>query len=467
MNLARLLDSFARTAQVQLTILTRAGIERLGSEEHHCRDFEASLSGPCMKALSESKGEVIPCGNGYEAITTHPKLKGLLKVLLCAPKGKANLKALGELLCLQLEPYHELGLELPDKNPLMVNLRSLVLGMVVLRELEDALGGTLVERTFFTELVRYAHRVFKPTASFAMWQNSAGEPNCATRDLKVPTGKKLLDTWSGFSHLPTRHTPVKLMENKHFLRFEHAFGQRPHSGVGLELSEKSYLILAWDDEETASEQLHQLEVLQEKLQPFVRRLELYSGLEDSYLSTVRTIVNSLEARDQYHRGHSERVMRYSIRLGRAVSLSPEQLTDLSFAAILHDIGKIGLAESILGKAGSLDEAEWVIIRRHPIVGEALVGSVPRLSEVAKIIRHHHERFDGEGYPNRLAGKEIPLLARILSIAEAFDAMTSERPFRHPLPLERALVELEGNADSQFDPELIKLFVENNCHLEPA
>jgi len=467
MNLARLLDNFAQSAQVQLTILTRAGIERLGSAEHHCRDFEASLSGPCMKTLSESKGEVIPCGNGYEAITTHPKLSGLLKVILCAPKGRSDLKALAELLNLQLEPYIELGLELPDKNPLKVNLRSLVSGMVVLRDLEDALGETLVERTFYDRLLRYTYSNFNPTASFAIWQNSAGEPDCLTRDIKLPRGKKLLDTWKGFSHLTTRHTPVKLMENKHFLRFEHSFGQRPHSGVGLELSENSYLVLAWNDEETAVEKLHQLEVLQEKLLPFVNRLELHSGLENSYLSTVRTIINSLEARDQYHRGHSERVMRYAKRLGQAANLSPEEITDLSFAAILHDIGKIGLAESILGKDSTLNEAEWVIIRRHPIVGEALVNGVPRLVGVAKIIRHHHERFDGEGYPNRLAGKEIPLLARVLSIAEAFDAMTSERPFRHPLPLERALIELEGNVDSQFDPELVRLFVENECHLEPA
>ena len=147
-------------------------------------------------------------------------------------------------------------------------------------------------------------------------------------------------------------------------------------------------------------------------------------------------------------------------------MEPEELTTLRFAAVLHDIGKIGLAEEIIGKDTPLDEAEWVVVRRHPIVGEALVGSIPFLEEAASVIRHHHERWDGEGYPNRLIGEEIPLLARILALAESYDAMTSERPYRHPLTTERALIELEGNTGKQFDPELVPLFVENRCYEEP-
>ncbi len=470
MKLADLLNDFAESTRTQLIVLTKAGIERLGSRKDYCPEFNTSPDGPCLEMLTKSHDRVIECGPGCEALSFHPDVPGLMQIIICHKKGQTadNLLILSRLLKLQLAPYVELAGATSVKNPLNTNLRLELSELLSLREMENRLGAALEPTAFFGELISYIGELFETDATVALWHRADGDLGACAEGVKIPGRSGLKRVFDNLGKLPTRHTPVKPMQNKHYLRFEAGFEFKPGSGVGMSFGEVpfAYLFLAWKRPEAVEERIERLENLHSQLIIFVDRLNRHSLIESSYLATVRTMINALEARDTYHRGHSDRVMRYAVRLGRARGLKPEELATLSFAAVLHDIGKIGLAEEIIGKDTPLDEAEWVIVRRHPIVGEALVGSIPYLEEAAVVIRHHHERWDGEGYPNRLTGEEIPLLARILAIAESYDAMTSERPYRHPLTTERALLELEGNAGEQFDPELVPLFIENHGYEEP-
>jgi len=173
-----------------------------------------------------------------------------------------------------------------------------------------------------------------------------------------------------------------------------------------------------------------------------------------HLSTA--FINSLEARDPYTRGHSLGVKHYSLLIGQALGLNQAELSQLSMAALLHDIGKIAIPDYILLKPGRLSQAEYEIIKLHSVVGAELIASIPDLSPLAPIIKHHHERFDGQGYPEGLKGEQIPLLARIISIADVYDAILNKRVYHEPKNKLDALAILEQNAGSQFDPHLIAI-----------
>ena len=166
----------------------------------------------------------------------------------------------------------------------------------------------------------------------------------------------------------------------------------------------------------------------------------------------------MEAKDSYTSGHSVHVARAVRRLGGAIGLSDTDLFTLELAALLHDIGKIGMPDSILLKKSSLQDAEYVTAKKHTIIGSEIVGKIDELKEVASIIRHHHERYDGTGYPDGLSGEVIPKFARILAIADSYETLISNRIYRSALIVEDALKEIEKNAGTQFDPQLTKLFV---------
>ncbi|MHB2154765.1 HD domain-containing phosphohydrolase [Calditrichota bacterium GD2] len=175
------------------------------------------------------------------------------------------------------------------------------------------------------------------------------------------------------------------------------------------------------------------------------------------LKTIKALIAALEAKDPYTSGHSLRVARHARMMAIALDLSEEEQFTLELAAILHDIGKIGMPDYILNKASHLHELEYRIAKEHPIVGSNIVGKIDELKEVAAIIRHHHERFDGSGYPDGLQGEVIPRLARILTIVDAYESIVSRRVYRDAKSSEEALHELAKSAGTQFDPELVKVF----------
>jgi len=190
-------------------------------------------------------------------------------------------------------------------------------------------------------------------------------------------------------------------------------------------------------------------------------LEMTETLKETYDGTLEALVTALDARDRETKGHSTRVMDYTLDIARRVGLQPDTSAweNLRRAALLHDVGKIGVSDFILHKPGPLTDEEWKEMRRHPIIGYEMLKGVRFLAAPAEIVYSHHERFDGKGYPRALAGENIPLGARIFAVADTFDAMTSDRPYRRALPWETARDEIVRQRGTQFDPQAVDAFLE--------
>ena len=201
-----------------------------------------------------------------------------------------------------------------------------------------------------------------------------------------------------------------------------------------------------------------LQVLASQAAIAIENARLFESTQQTYYETIRGLAQALEARDSYTKGHSERVTRYSLAIADRLGLDPHSRKVLHYAGLLHDIGKIGIADSILHKRLDLSEDEWQSIRNHPLFGDAILGPIRFLSDAQKIVLRHHERYDGSGYPGHLRGEEIPLEARIIAVADAYDAMTSDRPYRQALAHEVALGEITKAAGQQFDPRVVEAFV---------
>ena len=182
-----------------------------------------------------------------------------------------------------------------------------------------------------------------------------------------------------------------------------------------------------------------------------------NSLEDAYRSTLRALTSALETRDSETHGHSERVVTYSLRLGREYGLSSEKLKALEFGSLLHDIGKIGVPDSILRKPGKLTEEEWVKMREHPIHGQQILRGIEFLEGAARVVAQHHEKWDGSGYPLGLREEEVDVCARIFAVADAFDAITSDRVYRRGKSYQEAAQELDDWAGRQFDPKVVEAF----------
>nr|WP_275095321.1 HD-GYP domain-containing protein [Oryzomonas japonica] len=176
-------------------------------------------------------------------------------------------------------------------------------------------------------------------------------------------------------------------------------------------------------------------------------------------STIQALVGALELKDTYTQGHAKRVTEYSLSIGSKLKLSEAKLRDLYLGAILHDIGKAGTEDDLLNKPGRLNRREETLIREHPLKGTLFIVGIESLSHIVPTILHHHERWDGSGYPGRLKGEQIPLHARIVSIADAFDAMLSVRSYRPAQEKEAAIRELQEQKGAQFDPFLVDVFIE--------
>ena len=185
--------------------------------------------------------------------------------------------------------------------------------------------------------------------------------------------------------------------------------------------------------------------------------ELYRVLHNPDVAAVRSLAAAVDARDPYTAGHSERVAMYALDVGQALGMESEELEALKMAGLLHDLGKIGVPDAILNKPDGLTEGECEAIEQHTSIGASILRRAPQLEQIVPAVLSHHERWDGTGYPEGLSGDSIPLGARILAVADAFDAMTSARPYRQALPADDALLELRANAGKQFDPELVEAF----------
>ncbi len=208
-------------------------------------------------------------------------------------------------------------------------------------------------------------------------------------------------------------------------------------------------------ERQASARQHQLERYAADLREvFKQERNRAQELRDSYRATVRALSNAVEARDAYTGKHAERVTAYGIALAQAIGLDTDRVPGIEFGFLLHDVGKVGVPDAILFKPGSLDETEFALIAQHPVIGSEILRDVDFLGDGKLVVRHHHERWDGTGYPDRLAGEAIPLAARVFAVADALDALTTDRPYRRGTRFSRARDEIRSNAGSQFDPGVV-------------
>ena len=187
--------------------------------------------------------------------------------------------------------------------------------------------------------------------------------------------------------------------------------------------------------------------------------ESQENLEKAYLESIQTLRYTVEAKDRYTRGHSDRVSEFSVLIGKHMGLSEKDLKTLKIGGLFHDIGKIGIPDSILLKEGKLDDNEYSEIKNHPSIGKHILSNASIFADIIPIVYHHHEKYNGTGYPEQLAGEQIPFLARIAAVADTFDAMTSKRSYRNAIPIEYVRAEIEKCSGTQFDPEIAKVFLD--------
>ncbi len=190
----------------------------------------------------------------------------------------------------------------------------------------------------------------------------------------------------------------------------------------------------------------------------IENARLYEDLKDLFFNSIKALVTTIEAKDSYTHGHSERVMKYSQAIAQELNMSNDEKEIIRLAGLFHDIGKIGIDERIIRKTGRLIQEEFKEIMKHPAIGAEIIRPIKQLQSIVPYVWQHHERYDGRGYPNKLKGEEISIAGRILAVADTFDAMTSDRPYRNGLPHQRVLDEIKEHGGSQFDPQIVGAFL---------
>jgi ribonuclease P protein subunit RPR2 len=221
----------------------------------------------------------------------------------------------------------------------------------------------------------------------------------------------------------------------------------------------SVALIARDISERRLEQAQLAAYAKDIRESFGRELRRARELELSYFHTVRALAAAVEAKDDYTGGHIQRVHEIGLLLAKAVAPDEADNPQLAYGFLLHDIGKLAVPDAVLKKAGPLTDAEWLLMRRHPEAGARILDAVPFLDQAVDVVLHHHERWDGRGYPAGLQEDGIPLWARIFSVADTVDAITSTRPYRRGRPLEQAVDEIVARAGTQFDPECANALAE--------
>jgi ribonuclease P protein subunit RPR2 len=190
---------------------------------------------------------------------------------------------------------------------------------------------------------------------------------------------------------------------------------------------------------------------------FKQERERSQELNRSYRATVRALANAVEARDAYTGRHAERVAAYGLAIAAAAGIDPIDAPEMEFGFLLHDVGKVAIPDAILFKPASLSEEEEAVMRQHPVVGWEILREIDFLGEAKLVVRHHHERWDGEGYPDGLKGDDIPVLARVFAVADTLDALTTDRPYRPATDFETARAEIARESGTQFDPAVVEAF----------
>ena len=325
--------------------------------------------------------------------------------------------------------------QIEDKNEELISLQAISEKIISMKGIRDLVGAIIdVSKQLFDD----AEVRFFP---ISRKHNTLIDPN---------GGKEIsLDPALLKGNIVRNHTPGSAPTDK----FETIFPLMIEGQVFGALDIITTSILG-DDKE--SKILYLLDRSAERME----NVALYEGLYENMLSTLNSMAKILDARDPHTSQHSTRVTSLSMAMGKALGLDEDDQDVLYIAASLHDIGKVGIPDHILLKPDALTDEEFAVIRKHPDIGADILKPIPPMRKETEIIRHHHERYDGKGYPAGLKGKEIPRLSRIIALADSFDAMTTDRPYRAGMSIEKALEEIERCKGSQFDSELAEIFINN-------
>ncbi len=339
--------------------------------------------------------------------------------------------------------------------------------LLSLNELTQILGANIPLESLLTRILSFLHNTFYSQKTWLLFNAenigfqlySLENEKIVWKWLEFPDRKNwfflsLFEAAHSFFLSKTQIKQVKghlfwTTENIHSLYAVPLFGN--HGVFGA--------VLLGNIKDSSSDHLIILQSMACQISVSIERIRMYTELEDNYLATIKALATSIEAKDKYTKGHSERVTHLSLIIGELMGLSNQELRILKYGGLLHDIGKIGIPEHILNKPQILTTDEFAAIKKHPLIGEKIISSIDFLKTSIPYIRSHHESIDGLGYPDKIKASKLPLGVRILSACDAFDAMSSDRPYRKALSLEECKAELRSHANTQFDAEVINTLIQ--------
>ncbi|WP_246545578.1 HD domain-containing phosphohydrolase [Pelotalea chapellei] len=363
----------------------------------------------------------------------------------------------------------DLASELEQKN---INLGNAVSRLSTLYKVGLAINSTMNIDRLFNLIVRTTSTTLKAHIGYIILYDAHN--NCMNVTNLIGNGKLLyaktmipMQDSSVSSWVIRNHQPLliaDISQSPQFARFSD-LGYERKTLICVPLMVKDEVIGTLnvvnklDDSHFNADELEMLTTIAAQAAIAIKNATLYEEQQQTYLNTIQALVSAIEASDSYTKGHSERVTRYSLEIGRRLNLPPDRMQILERAAILHDIGKIGIDLTLLHKEGKLTPEDIRELQQHPVIGMKILEPIDFLQDVRICIGQHHERYDGFGYPNKAKKEDLLLESRILAVADSFDAMTSDRPYRKALVLDNALRELYDNSGSQFDPAIVSAFSE--------
>ncbi len=454
-KIEEVLASLSKGFGAPLSILDGQG-KVLMSAGNVCRDRES------FAILAMRNGKV----HYSEPLFFKEREVGSLEVCLDPEKGKEI--AMG--IACSLESFLSLEGEIVNLSSEIVRVYD---ELSLIQKLSGMLGNEMDTEKICRLVLEEADKILSVSTFFIMLHD-ADRQEISTRlaigrDSTSALGYCVSDTEGLIGHVFRQGEPVTVCDISIDGRLSLPFYAKSVLCVPLIADTKLVgMLIATDKlsgEEFWSQELQLMEIFASEVSSALQKAHLYEEINKLFLSTVEALATSIDAKDPYTYGHSRRVAELSVAISAEMGMPKERIRKLELASLLHDIGKIGTPESILRKPGMLQPEEYEKIKEHPAKGEEILSMIAEFKEIVTWIRHHHEWYDGNGYPDCLAGEQIPLEARILAVADSFDAMTSDRPYRKGMPSDTVLKIMEQFSNNQFDPIIVAAF--ERCLLRGA